>query len=196
MKKSRTVSRADAPDLILKHIKETLIAKGSCVIAIDGNSGAGKSTLADHIANESGGNLFHTDDYFLPAHLRTPERLRTPGGNVDYDRFNNEIIKGIYSGKDFSYKAFSCSDGTFSLINVTNSPINIIEGSYSHHPMWQDKIDIKVFMSVDYDTQIKRIRERNGEEMLSNFTDKWIPLENTYFEHFDIAGNSDIKVFA
>lgn len=196
MKKTNIVSRTEAPGLILYHMKEILANKCNCIIAIDGNSGAGKSTLAAHIAKESGGNLFHTDDYFLPSHLRTDERVNTPGGNVDYERFNNEIIKGITSGKDFTYKAYSCCDGTFSVINVTNSPINIIEGSYSHHPMWQDKIDIKVFMSVDYDTQIMRIRERNGEEMLNNFTDKWIPLENTYFEFFNIAGNSDIKVFS
>ncbi len=196
MKKRQIVTRAGALELILKQITDTLAVKGSCVVAIDGNSGAGKSTLAAQIVKESGGNLFHTDDYFLPSHLRTEDRLNTPGGNVDYDRFNNEIINGISCCKDFSYKAYSCSDGTFSVINVKSSPINIIEGSYSHHPLWSDKIDIKVFMSIDYDAQIMRIRKRNGEEMLSNFTNKWIPLENTYFEHYDIAGNSDITVFS
>ena len=56
-------------------------------IAIDGNSGAGKSTLANILGGIYDANIFHMDDFFLTPDLRTEERLREVGGNVDYVRF-------------------------------------------------------------------------------------------------------------
>lgn len=196
MNNVHVVTRALAPALIIKKIKDIISIKGTCIVAIDGNSGAGKSTFASHIAAAVNGSLFHTDDFFLPPKLRTAERLNTPGGNVDSERFNKEVICGILSGNDFTYKAFSCQTGKHRSVKVAASPISIIEGVYSHHPLWSEKIDLKIFMSVDHNTQVKRILSRNGAEMLLNFTQKWIPLENKYFEFYDIPGCSHIKILS
>lgn len=196
MNKTQVVTRASAPALIIKKIKDIISIKGTCIVAIDGNSGAGKSTFASHIAAAVNGNLFHTDDFFLPPLLRTAERLNTPGGNVDSERFNKEVIDGILSGEKFTYKAFSCQTGKYRSVKVEASPISIIEGVYSHHPLWSEKIDLKIFMSVDHDTQIKRILSRNGADKLSVFTEKWIPLENKYFDFYDIPVCSHIKILS
>ena len=55
-----------------------------------------------------------------------------------------------------------------------------------------DFYDYKIFMTVPYDTQIERIRKRNGEKMLNMFMDKWIPLEEMYFKAFKVEEEADI----
>ena len=38
------------------------------------------------------GQVFHLDDFFLPFEKRTPQRLSTPGGNVDHERAQRELF--------------------------------------------------------------------------------------------------------
>lgn len=196
MYNTENVSRAEAPSAILNRIKNIYDERGMCIVAIDGNSGAGKSTLAAHIAAASHASLIHMDDFFLPTELRTEERLDTPGGNVDYVRFQKEVINGISSGKSFNYNAYACANGEYSVKKVKCSPIYIIEGVYSLHPIWQSAIDLKVFMRVDYETQLNRILGRSGAEKLDDFKNKWIPMENKYFDFYNIESLCDITVFS
>lgn len=191
---TENVSRAEAPFTILNRIKSIYEERGMCIVAIDGCSGAGKSTLAAHLAAASHASLIHTDDFFLPTELRTNERLDTPGGNIDYVRFQKEVISGISSGKSFNYKAYSCSSGEYCVVRIKCTPIYIIEGVYSLHPVWQNAIDLKVFMNVDPQTQLNRILGRSGAEKLNDFKNKWIPMENKYFDFYNIADICDITV--
>ena len=86
-----------------------LIESGVRIIVIDGRCASGKSTVSEDVKNELDVNIVKMDDFFLPLSLRTPERFALPGGNVHYERFIDEVIKGILSGEDFSYRVFSCS---------------------------------------------------------------------------------------
>jgi shikimate kinase len=73
----------------LDHLLES---KDRVLIAIDGYSGSGKSSLAEMIQQRTDCNLFHMDDFFLQEYQRTPKRLLEPGGNVDYERFLEEVL--------------------------------------------------------------------------------------------------------
>ncbi|MCX7657865.1 MAG: hypothetical protein N2Z57_04220 [Oscillospiraceae bacterium] len=64
--------------------------------------------------------------------------------------------------------------------------LNIIEGVYSLHPFFGDVFDIKVFLKLSPEEQSRRILERNGMEMHEKFMNVWIPLENEYFNVFNI----------
>lgn len=182
----------------IQHIKDMaqniLKTKDICLIAIDGNSGAGKSTLSEKLSTTLNASIIHMDDFFLPPSKRSPERLKDPGGNVDYERFYDEVIKGIFSKKDFDYNVFSCSDGKYSKKIVQYNPIYIIEGVYSTHPLWFDKIDLSVFMSIGKDKQIERILRRSGPNKLKDYINKWIPLENKYFDTYSINQKCNIIV--
>ncbi|MFR1517517.1 MAG: uridine kinase [Clostridia bacterium] len=188
------ITRPEAAAYILEKSRDSIRKKGGCVIAIDGNSGAGKSTFAMRLAAASGAALFHMDDFFLPPELRTPERLEKPGGNIHSERFLEEIIQGISSGKDFIYHVFSCNDFSYTEKKAFYAPVNIIEGVYSMHPAWQDRLDLKVFMQIAPEVQQERILHRNGEEMLKKFTDRWIPMENRYFDFCKIREICDCIV--
>ena len=193
---TENVSRAEAASAILNRIKSIYDERGMCIVAIDGNSGAGKSTLAAQLAAASHASLIHMADFFLPAELRTEERLDTPGGNIDYVRFQKEVINGISSGKSFNYNAYSCESGEYLVKRVKCSPVYIIEGVYSLHPIWQSAVDLKVFMRVDYEAQINRILGRSGAEKLYDFKNKWIPMENKYFDFYNIPALCDITVIS
>lgn len=192
----RVVKEEYAPYIeLIARIEELMAEKDQVLIAIDGNSGSGKSTLADLLAPLYGEdvNVFHMDDFFLPFERKTPERLAEPGGNVDYERFGAEVLTPLQNRKAFSYRPFSCQHGCLSEtpIDVVPKKLNIIEGSYSHHPTLEKAYVLKVMLSIDPDLQSRRILLRNGEFMHKRFMQEWVPMENTYFEHWNIRDKSD-----
>jgi len=173
-------------DMLLK-IRETVI------IAIDGNSGAGKSFLAGLLGDVYDCNIFHMDDFFLTPDLRTAERLSEAGGNVDYERFRREVLDNIRKKEVFSYRRYNCSTGSLEKpVQVYRKRLNIVEGCYSMHPALADEYDLKIFLGIGRETQIARILERNGPEMLKRFIYEWIPLEDRYFSELDIPGKCDL----
>lgn len=153
------------------------------IIAIDGRCAAGKTTLAERLCGVLDCVVFHMDDFFLRREQRTKERLETPGGNVDYERFLEEIILPIKNGAgEISYRPYSCHKQDFlKTVTVRMAKVVIIEGSYSCHPALAGHYDLRVFLSVDREKQLSRIIGRNGTNF-RDFLERWIPLEERYFE--------------
>ena len=161
--------------------------KRPCIIAIDGCAGSGKSTMAALLSTILAGDVVHMDDFFLPPALRTAERLSQPGGNVHYERYAEEVLPQLRYGEAFEYTVFSCRIMDFDgARKIRNSNYVIVEGSYSLHPHFGDYADIPVFSDIEPEEQLSRLRIRNGEAMAKVFKDKWIPMEEMYFEEFDI----------
>lgn len=179
-------------NVILERIEQLLKEKEPIIIAIDGNSGAGKSTLAEQIGNYYNCNVFHMDDFFLPPGLKTEERLKEVGGNVDYVRFRHEIADRIIDGGDFEYRVYNCRTLSFDkTVSVKANRLNIIEGVYSMHPTLIDIYNLRIFLSIGKQEQCRRILKRSGQELYKKFLDLWIPLENTYFDNMRIREQSD-----
>lgn len=112
---------------------------------------------------------------------------------MDYVRFEDEVLNGIQSGKEFQYRAYDC--GQMSLgehVPVTPKKLNIIEGSYSLHPTLADHYDLKIFLQIDIKEQSARILKRNGAVMHKRFLDEWIPMENRYFTEMKIMEQCDL----
>jgi len=175
-----------------KRIDALLDTGRQIVIAIDGNCTAGKTTLAAALEKEYDCNVFHMDDFFLRPQQRTAQRYAEPGGNVDYERFQEEVLIPLRTGAGFSYRPFSCR--TFSLsdaVEVTPKALNIVEGTYCLHPYFGDAYDLKLFLSVDPEVQRERIYQRPRQLQARFFTD-WIPMEKLYFDTYQIPGQADI----
>jgi len=170
-------------------LKET--DKNPVVVAIDGKCASGKTTLGYYLQKLFDCNLFHMDDFFLQNHQRTQERLNEPGGNVDYERFKEEVLTPLLAGKPVKYRIFNCSlrkiDREY---EIAPKRLNIVEGSYSQHPYFKNPYDLRVFLDIDTKTQTENIKKRNGPDKLDVFLNKWIPMENKYFEYFKIKENS------
>lgn len=177
---------------IFERIDQLLAQKKRAIVAIDGNSGSGKSTLGALVAEVYGANLFHMDDFFLPAERKTPERLAEPGGNVDYERFNHEIIRRLHETSLY-YRAYDCQKGSISLpVRVNLRPVTVVEGVYSLHPMYSSIYDLSVFLRARGEEQLRRITARSGEALARRFAEEWIPLEDAYFSAHAIAEQCDL----
>jgi uridine kinase/predicted membrane protein len=160
------------------------------IIAIDGRSGSGKTTLAALIAEVLGGVIIPADHFFLRPEQKTPERENEPGGNIDYERFEEEIIMPLKAGGEFSYKPYDCASGDFGAeINVPADKLYIVEGTYSASPRFADIYDLRVFLSVKPDEQLRRIKIRNPETA-ERFKNEWIPKEEKYFEMLNVFSES------
>lgn len=194
----RVIEEASVRLLPLIDRIESLLAANAdrtAVIAIDGHAASGKTTLAAQLSALYDCNVFHMDDYFLPFDKRTAARLAQPGGNVDYERFKVEVLDAILAGEDVTYSAFDCSAGTFlPPVTVQRKSTVIVEGSYAHHPYFEDAYDLRIALDITEDEQRRRILARNGEQMLRMFVERWIPMEHRYFEAFHIFENADMKL--
>lgn len=172
---------------LLIKISEVLSKKSRCVVALDGRSASGKTTLAEIMRNTFDADVIHMDDFFLPAELRTSDRFIEPGGNVHYERFNEEVVYGLNSGDQFEYQVFDCSEMRIKgKRKVGKSKIIIVEGAYALHPKITAQYDVKAFYDIDKNQQLRRIIKRNGKTMLENFENRWIPLENEYIKAYSI----------
>ena len=180
---------------LFEEIEKLICTKPDSVIGIDGYCASGKTTLAMQIVSEFDVQIIHMDDFFLPFDMRTEQRLSETGGNVHYERFNAEVVSGLKSKEKFSYRAFSCKNGAYEETkSISPGKPVIIEGAYAFHPEINLDYDLKIFCEADYETRLSRILERNGPEALEVFKTKWIPLENKYFEGFNIKAKCDITV--
>lgn len=171
----------------------TLLSKqGQVIVAIDGCCTSGKTTLAGKLAQMYDCNVFHMDDFFLRPEQRTPERFAEVGGNVDYERFKEEVLIPLKTGKAFSYRPFDCNTFTLSApVIVTPKKLNIIEGTYSHHPYFGNPYDLKVLLTITPELQRQRILQR-PEFLHKRFFEEWIPMENRYMEGLGIPDTCDV----
>lgn len=152
-------------------------------IAIDGRCASGKTTMAGMLAKVLKAGVIHMDDFFLPMELRTAERFATPGGNVHYERVRDEVLPKLKATETFSYQRFDCSRMALGdMITVEGSNYYMVEGAYSCHSVLGSYMSLKVFSDVGEKEQLERIKRRDGEEQLKNFVERWIPLEEAYFQ--------------
>lgn len=177
-------------DTIKKRIDERLTQEDMVIVAIDGKCASGKTTLASRLAEIYDCNVFHMDDFFLQRSQRTPERLAQVGGNVDYERFQEEVLLPLRSRRAFSYRPFDCRTFTFAApVCVVPKKLNIIEGTYSHHPYFGNPYNLKILLTVDDETQRQRILERPAF-LHKRFFEEWIPMENRYFNRLLISDST------
>jgi hypothetical protein len=109
-------------DDIIRAINDCRQQRERVVVAIDGRSAAGKTTLALELGHRIGAPVIHLDHFFLRPEQRTKERLDEPGGNVDYERFIEEVLAPIRRGDSFSYRPFDCD----------RNPVRQISGTEGH----------------------------------------------------------------
>lgn len=180
---------------VFTEIDQLLRRQGGGIAAIDGGSGTGKSSLARLLAAIFPAAAVHMDDFFLQGFQRTPQRLAEPGGNLDYERFLEQVVPRLKDGEAFSYKIFDCSCGRLSGVRaVEKRPLRIVEGVYSLHPKWSGIFDLKIFLAGSLPVRLRRIEDRNGAAMRKRFQQEWIPKEDLYFSRFSLPDQQTLVV--
>ncbi len=183
---------------IIEYIKNATGRGGPFVAALDGRCAAGKTTLAALLQQEwtrqTGQNcpVLHMDDFFLREDQRTPERLQQPGGNVDWERFLQEALLPLKRGNPFCYRPYRCHLGQLvEPVRVEPGPVNFVEGTYSCHPALWSQYGLHIFLTVSPEEQLLRIQKRNGAQA-AMFQNKWIPLEEQYFQACQIQQQCEL----
>ena len=178
---------------VISVIEKVLEDRDRAIVAIDGRCAAGKTTLARQLEEYFLCNTVHMDEFFLRPEQRTEARLTQPGGNVDHERFLQDVLLPLKKGLPFTYRPFDCH--TMSLqrpIALIPAALTVVEGSYSCHPALWDCYDLHIFLDIDEDLQQQRILARNGADGLVAFNERWIPMEERYFEAFDLRSRCEV----
>lgn len=182
-------------DRLVQAICDLLTRQERVIVAIDGRCGSGKTTLAARLEREMGAAVFHMDDFFLRPEQRTPERLASPGENVDHERFLEEVLLPLEGGGPVCYRPYVCARQCLGRpVTLQPGRLTVVEGSYSCHPDLWSRYDLRVFLTVDPREQLRRIEARNGPEKARQFRDRWIPLEELYFRAFDVESRCDLRI--
>lgn len=192
----RVVHRAYAQLFAAYAAMEKLMGEKEQVsVAIDGPCGSGKTRTAGWLEKIFDCNVFHADDFFLRPEQRTPERLSTPGGNMDRERLAEEICRPVREGKPFAYRKFDCQVMALGeTVQVQPKKLAIFEGSYCMHPDLREYYDLSVFVHVSLRERLRRLRERETPESMERFLTRWIPMEDAYFETMQVEKACTIKI--
>ncbi|MCL2404164.1 MAG: hypothetical protein FWC92_01325 [Defluviitaleaceae bacterium] len=166
------------------------------VIAIDGRAASGKTTLTRYLCDIIPAGNIAMDDFFLPPELRTIERLSKPGGNIHHERFTQDVLPHIRSDKGFLYRKFDCNKMEYNnnLTEVIPSPWRIVEGVYSFHPELGKYMDVRVSLDINPTEQSSRIKARNNAKVANEYLTKWVPMEEAYFNEYNIYEAADIVI--
>lgn len=179
---------------VAERIRATAAEDMPVLIAVDGRCAAGKTTLAERLHKMINCTVFHMDDFFLRPEQRSNGRLNTPGGNVDYERFREEILVPLRDGAlKIAYQPYDChAQALLPPVVIEPAKTVLIEGSYSCHPELWDFYSLRIFLTVNQDEQLRRIALRSGEESVQRFRERWIPLEEQYFTAYRIRERCDL----
>lgn len=172
---------------------DRMLQEGRVNLAIEGGSASGKTTLSKLLAQVYDCTVLHMDDFFLRPEQRTKERFAEPGGNVDRERFLEEVLLPLHRQEPVAYRRFDCS--TFTLAEPVlkkASKLTVIEGAYSMHPELEEYYNLSVFLETSPEVQRKRIEKRNTPELAKRFFAEWIPMEQRYFTELKVKERCDM----
>lgn len=173
-------------------IQKLMRTEKPAVISIDGRCGSGKTGLAKIICGLFPCNVFHMDDYYLPMDKRKENWEQIPAGNMDFERLKREVLLPAVHGETVIYQPFDCQSGTFGEAEqIEPCMLTVVEGSYSGHPLLAAEYGLKIFLTCSKTVQSTRLKAREGAYYHA-YEQRWIPMEENYFQHFAIQQNSSL----
>lgn len=191
----RVMLRCACLPLLVREAEALAAGEGRAVVALDGRCASGKTTLGARLARERGWSVVHMDHFFLRPEQRTPQRYTQPGGNVDHERFLEEVLLPLRRGERPVYRPYDChAQALRPPVSFDPGPVVLVEGSYACHPALWEHYDLRAFLTVDPALQLERIRAREGEEQARTFQERWIPLEERYFSACGVEARCDYRL--
>lgn len=185
--------RENPVNQVIELIRRKMTAGRCLLVTIDGPCASGKTTLAERLAGAFGAPVVHTDDYVIPHAQKTKERLAVPGGNCDVLRLVREVIAPWKRGEAVCVRRYDCmNDCILPGEPLPSASLLILEGSYCNLPEIRQYADLCLFLNTPWAVRDRRLRERESAESLKCFYERWIPLEDAYFEAYHLPDESCI----
>ena len=137
----------------------------------------------------------HTDDYVIPHAQKTPERLAVPGGNCDAERLAGEVVIPYKNGAPVRTRKYDCRKDVFlPEEQLPDARVLILEGSYCNLPAIRKYADIRLFLDTPREIREARLMSRESAASMRQFRERWIPLENAYFEAYHLPDDGQILI--
>ena len=164
------------------------------LIAIDGRCGSGKTgfaALTGVLACSA--DVVHMDDFYLPWAKRAENWREVPAGNMDLERFREEVLLSAGKEEPSCYRPYDCpGDRLLDPVELWE-PLRIVEGTYSQHPGLAEYYDYKIFFTCGKEEQARRLRARE-REYYPTFDRVWRALEERYFTACGTQAAADLVV--
>ncbi len=181
------------PALLLLWQSMPMHNEAPVVVAIDGRCGSGKSRFASLVGRLFPCSVLHMDDFYLPEHRRKANWMQVPGQNIDFDALSG-VLHTLRAGKTVSCRRFDCAAGHYDdALCIAPQPLILLEGSYSMHPRLAAAVDKGVFLTCTPQEQLRRLQRRQ-QGSIGVFESLWIPLEECYFQTFQVAKSGDLTL--
>lgn len=191
----RVVCRSACLPLLVEEARALREKQGRVIVALDGRCASGKTTLAAELEQRYGWSVVHMDHFFLRPEQRSPERYAQPGGNIDHERFLEEVLIPLRAEERPVYRPFDChTQILLAPVPFDPGPVVLVEGSYSCHPALWAYYDLHAFLTVGPTVQMERIIAREGEGYARVFREKWIPLEEEYFSACQVERRCEYRL--
>ncbi len=173
----------------LKHIYQN---NKKVLVAIEGKCTSGKTTICQNIDKDLPVTIIHADDFFLSDEKRKTHQ--GIGENIDYENLS-VLLKELKEKDKVTYQKYDCTNKVY--INETIEHVNnliILEGVYSYNKYLKSFFDYLIYLDIDENEQLKRLKVRSSSEKLQKFLDVWVPLENEYYSLFPIVSFADLLI--
>jgi len=177
-----------------KLAREKARREKTALIAIDGRCGSGKTgfaALTDVLACSS--DVVHMDDFYLPWARRAENWQDIPAGNMDLERFREEVLLSAGKEGPAVCRPYDCRGDRLREPVELREPLRIVEGTYSQHPDLAGYYDYKIFFTCDREEQTRRLRAREGDYYPA-FDRVWRTLEERYFAACGVEAAADMVV--
>ena len=172
----------------IQRIRDLSRITSPIVIAVDGRSGTGKSTLSAWIAGQVDATLIDQDDFYAGGAIETWQRL-TPQEKADrvinWRRVRAQVLQPLRAGTPASWQPFDWEtmEGLAAEpITAQPSSMVILDGAYSSRPELADVIDLSILVTLPDALRRARLRQREGEDFMSEWHAIWDDAEEYYFD--------------
>lgn len=181
------------------------------IIGVDGIDNSGKSVFARSLseylkARGYGSKVISIDDF------HNPRKIRRKGKNpvdayyenaFDTERLIGEILEPIRNNQEVhkGLEYLNLNTDIYDLkkeYNVNKNDIVIIEGVLLYKEPLGSYIDYKIYLDINFDTMMKRARERDDkrfdENVVKRYKEKYIPIQKKYIKEDNPKLKSDMII--
>lgn len=191
----RVILRCVCLPLLVREVRAMSEKQDRVIVALDGRCASGKTTLSKKLAREQGWSVVHMDHFFLRPQQRNLARYAQLGGNIDHERFLEEVLLPLRRGERPVYRPFNCHTQTLEEpIPFDPGPVVLVEGAYACHPALWEHYDLRAFFTVNQRVQMERIIARDGPDYARVYRERWIPWEERYFSGCEIESRCDYQL--
>jgi len=180
-------------------------------IGVNGIDNSGKSVFARSLseylkARGYGSKVISIDDFHNPSEIRRKGENPVDAyyeNAFDTGRLIDEILETISKNQEVhkELENLNLKKDIYDLngeYHIDKSDIVIIEGVLLYKEPLEKYIDYKIYLDINYETMIKRARERDDkrfdENVVKRYKEKYIPIQKRYIEKDKPKFKSDIII--